>query len=602
MKRVGYKFASVIVLLVGISLAALVLLSNNIRTVSEQSQAIMNGEVVEINMVREIYGCYLEIYNNTYAHLDTKLASTMEGYETKITEQEETMWALMDEYATMIDQPEVQSTYDVLREKLTAFCNSVDTIIDASKTNDKEMAQIYLTNTLGTINSLLHTNMMQLIEYSQRDLDAGQAHLDEVTAQTEVAVVVVVVVLLIASVVIMIVALRTIVTPIRKIAGVMSEITEDINRKEGDLSKRVPVLTKDEIAALANGVNQFMEILQGMIGGVVACGQEIDAQQRNVNNVVAKANESAENTSSIMEELAASMEEVAASVANVNESTRQAEESVEEVTKKTVDGSSFADEIKIRAEEVQRRAKESRESAGAMIAEFDVALQTSIEESRQIDSINNLTADILKIAGQTNLLALNASIEAARAGESGRGFAVVADEIRVLADNSTQTANNIKKISAGVIGAVNKLADNARKLLEFMNQRVLPDYGILEDTGEQYVKDTVTFEEMMMQIKVAAESLNEIMGTTASAMEDISVTVHDSAQGISNVVENTTELAQEMQDITDALEAVSGVVGELADQTSSFKTQSEYFMPVKTEMTGEDASADTEENETESEQ
>ena len=97
-----------------------------------------------------------------------------------------------------------------------------------------------------------------------------------------------------------------------------------------------------------------------------------------------------------------------------------------------------------------------------MIAEFDVALQTSIEESRQIDSINNLTADILKIAGQTNLLALNASIEAARAGESGRGFAVVADEIRVLADNSTQTANNIKKISAGVIGAVNKLADNVR--------------------------------------------------------------------------------------------------------------------------------------------
>lgn len=602
MKKVGYKFAFVIVLLVGISFAALAFLSNNIRTVSEESQAIMNGEVAEINMVREIYGCYLEIYNNTYAHLDTKLASTMEGYETKIAEQEETMWALMDEYATMIDQPEVQSTYDVLREKLTAFCNSVSTIIESSKTNDKEMAKIYMTNTLGTINSLLHTNMMQLIEYSERDLEAGKAHLNEVATQTEIAVVVVVVVLLIASVVIMIVALRTIVTPIRKIAGAMSEITEDINRKEGDLSKRVPVLTKDEIAALANGVNQFMEILQGMIGGVVACGQEIDAQQRNVNNVVAKANESAENTSSIMEELAASMEEVAASVANVNESTRQAEESVEEVTKKTIDGSSFADEIKVRAEEVQRRAKESRESAGAMMAEFDVALQTSIEESRQIDSINNLTADILKIAGQTNLLALNASIEAARAGESGRGFAVVADEIRVLADNSTQTANNIKKISAGVIGAVNKLADNARKLLEFMNQRVLPDYGILEDTGEQYVKDTVTFEEMMMQIKVAAESLNEIMGTTASAMEDISVTVHDSAQGISNVVENTTELAQEMQDITDALEAVSGVVGELAEQTSCFKVQEEYFMPVKAEMTGEDASADTEENETESEQ
>ncbi|MGN1171001.1 MAG: methyl-accepting chemotaxis protein, partial [Lachnospiraceae bacterium] len=497
--------------------------------------------------------------------------------------------------------PEAQSTYDNVEYKLTAFCNSVHTIIDASKADDKEMANIYLSNTLGTINSMLHANMMQLIEYSQRDFDAGQVRLNKVTAETEAAVVVVVVALLVASAIIMVIALRTIVTPIRKIAGAMSEITEDINRKEGDLGKRVPVLTEDEIAALAGGVNQFMEILQGMIGGVVACGQEIDAQQRNVNNVVVKANESAENTSSIMEELAASMEEVAASVASVNESTRQAEESVGEVTKKTVDGSSFADEIKARAEELQRRAKDSKESAGAMMAEFDVALQASIEESRQIDSINNLTADILKIAGQTNLLALNASIEAARAGESGRGFAVVADEIRVLADNSTQTANNIKKISAGVIGAVNQLADNARKLLEFMNQRVLPDYDILEDTGEQYVKDSVTVENMMMQIKASAESLNEIMGTTASAMEDISETVHESAESITNVVENTTELAQEMQDITDALSAVSGVVGELADQTSCFKVQDDYFVSKTAEVTEENAAADTEENETESE-
>ena len=601
MKKVGYKFALVIVLLVGISFAALAFLSNNIRIVSEESQAIMDGEVAEINTVREIYECYLEIYNNTYAHINTRLASTMEGYESKIAEQEETMWALMDEYKAMIDQPEAQSTYDNVEYKLTAFCNSVHTIIDASKADDKEMANIYLSNTLGTINSMLHANMMQLIEYSQRDFDAGQVRLNKVTAETEAAVVVVVVALLVASAIIMVIALRTIVTPIRKIAGAMSEITEDINRKEGDLGKRVPVLTKDEIAALAGGVNQFMGILQGMIGGVVACGQEIDAQQRNVNNVVVKANESAENTSSIMQELAASMEEVAASVASVNESTRQAEESVGEVTKKTVDGSSFADEIKARAEELQRRAKDSKESAGAMMAEFDVALQASIEESRQIDSINNLTADILKIAGQTNLLALNASIEAARAGESGRGFAVVADEIRVLADNSTQTANNIKKISAGVIGAVNQLADNARKLLEFMNQRVLPDYDILEDTGEQYVKDSVTVENMMMQIKASAESLNEIMGTTASAMEDISETVHESAESITNVVENTTELAQEMQDITDALSAVSGVVGELADQTSCFKVQDDYFVSKTAEVTEENAAADTEENETESE-
>ncbi len=91
-----------------------------------------------------------------------------------------------------------------------------------------------------------------------------------------------------------------------------------------------------------------------------------------------------------------------------------------------------------------------------MIREFDVALQASIEDSHQIENINSLTGDILSIAAKTNLLALNASIEAARAGEAGKGFAVVADEIRVLADGSKETANNIQQISKGVVDAVIK--------------------------------------------------------------------------------------------------------------------------------------------------
>lgn len=570
MKKIALKFASVIVILVAIALGALVILGSSIKQISAKSQSFMNNEVKEIDAVHGIYEDYLEIYADMYTHINTRLTSVMDKNAEQIATTRADMWERMDQYEAQITSQEALDVYNNVKEKLTSYDETVDMILEASRSGDKETANVLVTSNLFTINDSITLNMDKLLSFSEQNLDAGKTTLKKTAQEAENGILLVSLLLVAAALVILFISDRVIVVPIKRIAKSIQKLTRDIHEGHGDLSSRIPVGTKDEISTLAKGVNEFLDILQDMIGGVMECGREIDHQQRSVNTVVEQTNQNADKTLHTMEELASSMEEVSATATCVSESTVHAEESVGNVTKKAMDGTAFAEEIKNRARELQRMAKDSRESAGNMIKEFDRSLQSSIDDSRKIENINTLTADILSIASKTNLLALNASIEAARAGEAGKGFAVVAEEIRVLADNSKETAGNIQEISVEVVEAVKRLAGDANSLIEFMKERILPDYELLEKSGEQYLNDSVTVDDMMKDIREGMEEISETMQSVTESNNGIANNVQESAQSVVEVVSDTTTLAENMKEIISALEQVSGVIGHLSQQTACF--------------------------------
>lgn len=571
MKKIGFKFASAIIVLALISIISLGLLANSMTAISQSSQDIMNNEVEKINLIHGIYEDYLNMYMNVYAHVNAKLLRTMDKRAEDILTRRAQMWESMEAYQAKITTEEMQGVYDSLAGRLESFDTYVDTIIELSRTNDKERANNLIANNLGMLNNTIGNSMNDLLEFSDTELADGKSYLQGRVESSYVLIVSVIIILIVTAVLVMFIANRIIVVPIQKIAQVINGMIEDIHNNRGNLTERVPVQTKDEIATLARGVNEFLDILQDVIGGVISCSDEINRQQLHVNEVVDVTNQNASDTSSTMEELAASMEEVSATVGYVSENTREAEASVGEMVNQAVSGTKFAEEIRSRAEELRKLAQESRETADGMIKEFDVSLNASIEDSRQIEKIGNLTADILSIASKTNLLALNASIEAARAGEAGKGFAVVADEIRQLADSSKQTAGNIQHISEGVVAAVMTLAENAGNLVKFINERVLPDYEILERTGEQYLNDSITIDRMMGEMRDSMENIGSMMRSVAESNENITNNVRESAQGVGGVVDNTAALAENMKGIVEALNQVSDVVSHLSQQTACFE-------------------------------
>lgn len=571
MKRIGFKFASAILVLALISIISLGLMANSMTAITTDSQDVMNNEVEKINLIHSIYEDYLDMYMNLYAHVNAKLTRTMDMRAEDVLERRAQMWESMAAYEGMITSQEARDSYATLQGRLQTFDKYADDIIELSRAGDKERAGNLIANNLGSLKQVLDKAMSRMSEYSEGDLQGAKSSLQTSAKSAKILTIIVIVLLVVTAVLILVIANRVIVVPIQKIAQVINGMIEAIHNNKGNLNERVPVQTKDEIATLAEGVNELLNILQGVIGGVISCSEEINRQQHNVNEVVEETNQSASDTSATMEELAASMEEVSATVGYVSENTREAEGSVGEMVEKAVNGTKFAEEIKTRAEELRRLAQDSRASADSMIKNFDVTLNASIEDSRQIEKIGNLTADILGIASKTNLLALNASIEAARAGEAGKGFAVVADEIRQLADSSKETAGNIQQISESVVAAVMTLAENAGNLVKFINDRVMPDYEILERTGEQYLNDSITIGQMMSEMRDSMENVGSMMRTVAESNENITKNVRESAQGVGGVVDNTASLAENMRDIIKALDQVSDVVSHLSEQTACFE-------------------------------
>lgn len=367
------------------------------------------------------------------------------------------------------------------------------------------------------------------------------------------------------------IVLCTIARPARKASGHLNQIVEKIQKDEGDLTERITVKTQDEVGQLVSGVNGFIEQLQSLMRKLKGESARMMESADNITNRVNDSNENVNSVSAAMEELAASMEEVSVSLEQITNGSNDIYKKAQVLAGRAGNGAELVEEIKVRAQSVRQDAVDSKAAASKMISEIRMMLEEAVKESKSVGRINELTGDILDISSQTNLLALNASIEAARAGEAGKGFAVVADEIRVLADNSRDAANNIQNISNMVTTAVEKLAQNAENMLQFIDEDVMKDYDGFVDVANNYQHDAEDMNVILTEFASGAAEMQNIMQHINVGINDISTTVDESAKGVSNVAENTGSLVAAMAHIQQETQNSQSISRELCDEVERFK-------------------------------
>ena len=368
------------------------------------------------------------------------------------------------------------------------------------------------------------------------------------------------------------IVLLTVLRPTKYAIRKLREVVHSIENNRGDLTVQLPLKTKDEIGTLVTGINKFIELLQGIITEIKMDAVDLQENVELVFRGVNTSNTDIQVVSETLERINVAMEEVATHTENLNNQSVSVYQAMENIVGEANNGSEFAKEIKNRADELRENGENRCKVTGEMAAEINKLLQVSLEKSKDVEKINALTNDILDISSQTNLLALNASIEAARAGEIGKGFAVVADEIRNLADSSRETANNIQEISNEVTSSVSELADNANKMLSFIQQEVMPDYDNLVHTGNQYNEDASRVDDIMHQFADSAITLKDTMREMTDLIQDISETIYDSSNQVSGVSKSVGAMTESISGIQSSIQVTEDVSKRLETEVAKFVT------------------------------
>lgn len=311
----------------------------------------------------------------------------------------------------------------------------------------------------------------------------------------------------------------------------------------GDFTSEVPdkyKKKKDEIGMMAQSLESMQNAVGQLIKGVIEEAAKVRDSVSIAGKHMTELNAEIQEVSATTQELSAGMEETAAATEEMNATSTEIDRAVESIASRAEDGAASVEAISKRAHELSENFIASQQRASSVFINVKESLEKALEESKNVDKINELSSTILQITTKTNLLALNAAIEAARAGEAGKGFAVVADEIRKLAENSKNAISEIQGVTQIVIESVEHLSDSSNSLLTFMSKDVDKDYKTMLHTMEQYKKDSAEVEAMVMDFSATSEELAASMQNMVKAIDEITSATSEGANGSSEIAKSAT--------------------------------------------------------------
>lgn len=570
-KRVSISVLALIpVFLLGI----VTILSNisaitNISNVNATAEKIAGEDIVNITELNELQSEAQTIHRLCLSHIIATDFDTMLSLIEEIRSHEvifEEYYAQYEENMQKLDS----EAYKNLISNYESMKYEIENVLAYSGNSEKQAAYTLANNEIANYSNAIQTSISDMMNeaYTSATQEKEELNSRYKSALTSSWIFIVVSIGTVLVALYMVVFL--IIKKLKTANGEINDIISGIDKKQGDLTKRVSILSNDEIADLGIGINTFMEKLQTIMKVIIENSRRLEMVVDEVQDNVRTSNDSASDLSALTEELSATMTEVGNSVGVINDNANAVRDEVEEIAEKSNEISNFSNEMKQQADSMEESARSNMEETGSKVNEILSVLNQAIEDSKSVDQVNSLTDDILNISSQTNLLALNASIEAARAGEAGKGFAVVADEIRQLADSSRETANNIQEINSVVIQAVHNLSENANTLIVYLNEKILPEFENFVQSGAKYKQNATFVESTMKDFSEKTVDLKQAVNEIAASINTITTAIEEGARGVTGAAESTQVLVEDIENIANRMDENQAIAEGLQKETEVF--------------------------------
>jgi methyl-accepting chemotaxis protein len=382
--------------------------------------------------------------------------------------------------------------------------------------------------------------------------------LKEVNAMTRFTIIMAIIAIIISAVIIYF-TLQSTTNPIVKVADTLKDISEG----EGDLTRNIPVASKDEVGDLALYFNKTLEKIKNLVflikkqAGILkdigndlasnmtetaAAVNQITANIQSIKGRVINQSASVTETNATMEQVITNINKLNGHVESQSRNVSQVSSAIEEMVANI---GSVTNTLVNNASNV-KTLQEASEVGRNGLQEVATDIQEISRESEGLLEINSVMENI---ASQTNLLSMNAAIEAAHAGEAGKGFAVVADEIRKLAESSSEQSKTIGTVLKKIAESIKKITDSTDNVLKRFEAI---DSGVktVSDQEENIRNAMEEQGEGSKQVLHGVGSLNELTQNVRSSSEEM--------------LNGSQEVMRESQNLEKATQEITGGMNEMA--------------------------------------